>query len=555
MKRRIKESKNIFPCTVYMENQDYDEVYYYLDTPEYGLSWRYFDDVEQEDIENYKYIIKNIADLRKAIDDLEEDFIHGYGNSYFKLSENYMEDLLTRGKTLVRVKKEHKERVYIIRVKPAQNVELALAESFEKTIKNLQREGLFENVSSFDLNFNGRGINIKLNEGYPAYRKDSPKMRDANADADEVLANNLSYKYLKQTVKSFDAVAGKSDTFKYYVGKRIEYSLPKVIGSWMAKIDIKDEACRLEIAVGYDYDDSDNIQVLIGIYQASNGILRPSTRRILTTVGLKPAVLGSEDGNDSHNFDVNGLVDTAPIRGFVFMSESISRATTILRNLKKKLDLVNRSWNDNFAQNEKEYYVKKGLIPSSDLNDARKKRLNSIEKNAKRDAAHRYESFKRVSNLRENESDESKYPFTDLIVDYMNRYYDVCDFWPALRPISTSAFYDEVSEETGMDYDDVKDCCWDMVPDIPPLNEMFNKLVYLGSEKYLSEKYGTLKNLQKVIDKDNAETEAACEEFANRFDSLYDEEDLENEYKEAVDFAVADLEARFNRDDEDDDED
>lgn len=164
MKRRIKESKNIFPCTVYMENQDYDEAYYYLDTPEYGLSWRYFDDVEQEDIENYKYIIKNIADLRKAIDDLEEDFIHGYGNSYFKLSENYMEDLLNRGKTLVCVKKEHKERVYIIRVKPAQNVELALAESFEKTIRNLQKEGLFENVKSFDLNFTGKGINVKLNE-------------------------------------------------------------------------------------------------------------------------------------------------------------------------------------------------------------------------------------------------------------------------------------------------------------------------------------------------------------------------------------------------------
>ena len=32
---------------------------------------------------------------------------------------------------------------------------------------------------------------------YPAYRKDSPKIRDANADVDEVLANNLSYKYLK----------------------------------------------------------------------------------------------------------------------------------------------------------------------------------------------------------------------------------------------------------------------------------------------------------------------------------------------------------------------
>ena len=43
-------------------------------------------------------------------------------------------------------------------------VESTLAESFEKTIKSLQKEGLFENVSSFDLSFNGKGVNIKLNE-------------------------------------------------------------------------------------------------------------------------------------------------------------------------------------------------------------------------------------------------------------------------------------------------------------------------------------------------------------------------------------------------------
>lgn len=166
MYKKIRESKNIFPCTVYMENQDYDEAYYYLDTPEYGLSWRSFDDVEQEDVENYKYIIKNTADLRKAIDDLEEDFIYGYGAKYFKLSENYMEDLLNRGETLVHVSNvDSRDTVFIIKVEPAQNVELALAESFEKTIKNLQKEGLFENVSSFDLNFNGKGINIRLNEG------------------------------------------------------------------------------------------------------------------------------------------------------------------------------------------------------------------------------------------------------------------------------------------------------------------------------------------------------------------------------------------------------
>lgn len=160
-------------------------------------------------------------------------------------------------------------------------------------------------------------------------------------------------------------------------------------------------------------------------------------------------------------------------------------------------------------------------------------------------------SFKKHSNLKENETDESKYPFTDLIMSYMFRYYDLGDFWPALRSISEDAFYDEVSEETGMDYDDVKDYCWDMAPETPTNDEIFNELIYIGSEKYLSEKYGTLENLQKVIDKDDADTEAACEEFANRFDSLYTEDEVKDEYKEAVDYAVADMKARFNGDDED----
>lgn len=133
----------------------------------------------------------------------------------------------------------------------------------------------------------------------------------------------------------------------------------------------------------------------------------------------------------------------------------------------------------------------------------------------------------------------------------MFRYYDLGDFWPALRSISEDAFYDEVSEETGMDYDDVKDYCWDMAPETPTNDEIFNELIYIGSEKYLSEKYGTLENLQKVIDKDDADTEAACEEFANRFDSLYTEDEVKDEYKEAVDYAVADMKARFNGDDED----
>lgn len=45
------------------------------------------------------------------------------------------------------------------------NLEATLAESFEKTIKSLQKEGLFENIESFDLSLKNNQLNIKLNEG------------------------------------------------------------------------------------------------------------------------------------------------------------------------------------------------------------------------------------------------------------------------------------------------------------------------------------------------------------------------------------------------------
>ena len=48
--------------------------------------------------------------------------------------------------------------------KMKESIESKLAENFANELKNLQREGLFENVKSFDLDFTGKGINIKLNE-------------------------------------------------------------------------------------------------------------------------------------------------------------------------------------------------------------------------------------------------------------------------------------------------------------------------------------------------------------------------------------------------------
>ena len=50
----------------------------------------------------------------------------------------------------------------LYKLRESKNIEQKLAESFEKTIRNLQKEGLFENIKSFDLDFTGKGINIKF---------------------------------------------------------------------------------------------------------------------------------------------------------------------------------------------------------------------------------------------------------------------------------------------------------------------------------------------------------------------------------------------------------
>lgn len=43
-------------------------------------------------------------------------------------------------------------------------IENRLAETFEKTIKDLQKEGFLKEAKSFDLSFTGKSINVRLNE-------------------------------------------------------------------------------------------------------------------------------------------------------------------------------------------------------------------------------------------------------------------------------------------------------------------------------------------------------------------------------------------------------
>ena len=105
------------------------------------------------DSTNYLYIINknNVVDHEKW-----DDFMrHSSGGTQFP--DGYMYSLQELDKAF--------EKFESSLGKVEDSIENTLAENFANELKNLQREGLFENVKSFDLNFNGKGINIKLNEG------------------------------------------------------------------------------------------------------------------------------------------------------------------------------------------------------------------------------------------------------------------------------------------------------------------------------------------------------------------------------------------------------
>lgn len=77
-------------------------------------------------------------------------------------------------------------------------IESKFAENFANELKNLQREGLFENVKSFDLDFTGRGINIKLNE--MAYKDDYEEYNEKGKEYE---------KRISKTIRQKDALRNK----------------------------------------------------------------------------------------------------------------------------------------------------------------------------------------------------------------------------------------------------------------------------------------------------------------------------------------------------------
>lgn len=153
----------------------------------------------------------------------------------------------------------------------------------------------------------------------------------------------------------------------------------------------------------------------------------------------------------------------------------------------------------------------------------------------------------------------SKTPFTDLIMNVIEDDNWLSEGeWYKLQFTDTGAFYDEISDNTGVDYDDVKEDCWDMVPEVDA-NDIREELIKEGSEKYLFEKYGSLNNLKKAL-KDDLLFDKDGNSYNPREDTLVDFqwnfklEDWQNQlWREAVMDATSYIESKYNEDDDDDD--
>lgn len=86
-------------------------------------------------------------------------------------------------------------------------IENRLAETFEKAIKDLQKEGFLKEAKSFDLNFTGKNVNIRLNE---AILKEDEK-------SEPFMWLLFDYEYLFDDFDSlYDINSWGSDTGSFY---------------------------------------------------------------------------------------------------------------------------------------------------------------------------------------------------------------------------------------------------------------------------------------------------------------------------------------------------
>lgn len=133
---------------------------------------------------------------------------------------------------------------------------------------------------------------------------------------------------------------------------------------------------------------------------------------------------------------------------------------------------------------------------------------------------------------------------------------DLRDMFGNFDYSDTGFFYEEVADISGHDYDDVKEECWEYVPEVDE-EELWDALANSKAEieTYLLQKYHSLENLKSLLEDDDN-----FDDIFNDFQQTFDTEGIVNdlmdeEYHQAVEDAVDAVTRYDDFDDEDEDED
>ena len=219
-----------------------------------------------------------------------------------------------------------------------------------------------------------------LREGWPKGREDSSRILTTSA---EIVVDKPEYKSLEKAVKAFPGI--QEDTYSIVGGKDVKASTntyttgssyyeirsDSIINHWSTgayDIKVKDTSLQMEVGTCTSY-------ALIGITHWGGGVISPSVIRILSQAGLKPTMSDVKTFNGQTNYhslegygaylDNKEMTTHAPITAMVAVG-SFAKIALILRNLKKKLDLVGASWDKYDGTSEEGYYRLKGLTPDDE---------------------------------------------------------------------------------------------------------------------------------------------------------------------------------------------
>lgn len=222
-----------------------------------------------------------------------------------------------------------------------------------------------------------RKLRKNLREGWPKGREDPSRILTKSA---EIVVDKPEYKSLEKAVKAFPGI--QEDTYSVIGGENVKASTntyttgssyyeirsDSIVNHWSTgayDIRVKDTSLQMEVATCTSY-------ALVGITHWGGGVISPSVIRILSQAGLQPTMSDVKTFNGSVNYhslegygaylDNKEMTAHAPITAMVAVG-SFAKIALILRNLKKKLDLVGASWDKYDGTSEEGYYRLKGLTP------------------------------------------------------------------------------------------------------------------------------------------------------------------------------------------------